>query len=678
MTRIVKAPTGILSRTEQRCSGLAPVPRGSIRRGTTGPVIAMQADQKMEWLEADGLGGFASGTASGIRTRRYHALLLAATTPPTGRVVLVNGFDAWVEAGSGSFALSSQCYAPDQIHPDGAQHIVEFDATPWPRWKYRIADGLEIEQEVFAVYGAAAIAIAWRLASGHGVLHVRPFLSGRDPHSLHHENPAFCFDPIVREGRVIWRPYRGVPEIVSYSNSEYRHRPEWYRNFCYVAERARGLDFIEDLASPGELVFDLDRGEAVCIFAAEDHDAIVTGASPLECVRRMRAAEEKRRGAYPTRLERAVDSYVVRRAEGRTIVAGYPWFNDWGRDTFISIRGLCLATGRLEQARSILLEWTGSVSRGMLPNRFTERGEQPEYNSVDASLWFVIAVGDFLRACENASIPVAGQDLERLRAAIAAILEGYAAGTRYGIHLDADGLIAAGEPGVQLTWMDAKVGDWVVTPRIGKPVEIEALWLNALKIAERFSARWNETFAKGLQSFRVRFWREQPGCLYNVVDANHQPGEDDGSFRPNQIFAVGGLPICLLEPAQARRVVDSVESRLLTPLGLRSLAPGEPDYHGRYEGGVRERDAAYHQGTVWPWLMGPFAEAWVRVRGDTPDARREAGERFLKPLIEHLDQAGLGHISEIADGDPPHAPRGCPFQAWSVAEALRLAKLVLA
>jgi predicted glycogen debranching enzyme len=226
--------------------------------------------------------------------------------------------------------------------------------------------------------------------------------------------------------------------------------------------------------------------------------------------------------------------------------------------------------------------------------------------------------------------------------------------------------------------MDAKVGDWVVTPRIGKPVEIQALWLNALKIAEQFSPRWSRTYERGLESFRRRFWNESGGYLHDVVDSNHQRGENDSAFRPNQIFAVGGLPHAILEAQQARRVVDAVEARLLTPIGLRSLAPGEPGYRGRYEGGVRERDSAYHQGTVWPWLLGPFVEAWVRVRGDTPEVRREASERFLKPILNNLDSAGIGHICEIADGDPPHTPRGCPFQAWSVAEALRLSKVVLA
>jgi predicted glycogen debranching enzyme len=265
-----------------------------------------------------------------------------------------------------------------------------------------------------------------------------------------------------------------------------------------------------------------------------------------------------------------------------------------------------------------------------------------------------------------------------LAAAVEAILDGYARGTRYGIRLDDDGLIAAGVPGVQLTWMDAKVGDWVVTPRIGKPVEVQALWLNALAVGAAYSERWAALLERGRDAFGRRFWNEAGGCLHDVVDVDHHAGTADSSFRPNQIFAVGGLPLALLEGEQARRVVDAVEARLLTPVGLRSLAPGEPAYTPHYQGGVRERDGAYHQGTVWPWLIGPFVEAWVRVRGATPGVKREARERFLEPLLRHLDEAGLGHISEIADAEPPHTPRGCPFQAWSVGEALRLDRSVLA
>jgi glycogen debranching enzyme len=382
----------------------------------------------------------------------------------------------------------------------------------------------------------------------------------------------------------------------------------------------------------------------------------------------------------------------------KTIIAGYRWFTDWGRDTFIAPRGLCLASGRLDDARDILIAWASAVSEGMLPNRFPDQGEQPEFNAVDASLWFVIAVHEYLQACSSRrKEALAGSELRTpnsemevslltsaatgengiLLTAVEAILNGYRRGTRFGIRADGDGLLACGVPGVQLTWMDAKVGDWVVTPRIGKPVEVQALWLNALKIGGRFDARWSPLFERALDSFRHRFWNEAGGCLYDVVDCNHQAGAVDSTFRPNQILAIGGLPFSLLDDEQALRVVAAVEARLWVPLGLRSLALGEPGYTPRYEGGVRERDGAYHQGTVWPWLMGLFVEAWVRVRGGTTEAKREARGRFLAPILAHLEQAGLGHISEIADAEPPHTPRGCPWQAWSVGEALRLDQVVL-
>jgi predicted glycogen debranching enzyme len=296
---------------------------------------------------------------------------------------------------------------------------------------------------------------------------------------------------------------------------------------------------------------------------------------------------------------------------------------------------------------------------------------------VDAALWYVIAVHELLTASNGNSGIVSAKDQRLFQAAILAILEGYSKGTRFGIRMDSDGLLAAGERGVQLTWMDAKVGEWVVTPRAGKPVEIQALWLNALKIASQFSPGWQAYFERGLKSFQEKFWNEQRGCLFDVVDVNHRAGEADAAFRPNQIFAVGGLPFQLLTGERAERIVSLVEEELWTPLGLRSLAPGEAGYSPHYEGGVVQRDGAYHQGTVWPWLIGPFAEAWVRVRGGTNAAKREARGKFLAPLLAHLDEAGLGHISEIADAEPPLTPRGCPFQAWSVGEALRLDRTVL-
>lgn len=657
-----------------------------------------------EWLEADGRGGFASGTVSGMRTRRYHALLLTATTPPTGRMVLVNSFEAWIETPRGKFALTSQRYAPEVIHPDGADRIADFSIEPWPTWRFNCGDGTELKQELFSARESGVTALNWRLTSPvrNARLFVRPLISGRDYHALHHENGAFNFTPTPNGEKVLWRPYNGLPGIYAMysSNGSYTHEPLWYRNFLYAEEQARGLDCTEDLASPGVFEWDLSAGEAVWLLTTADSSALsrkrdLSVRKFYEC---LRENEKLRRAEFPTRLHRAADAYIVERgcaresaanekevsrvltnaATGKTILAGYPWFTDWGRDTFIALRGLCLATGRLGDARDILVAWAGSVSEGMLPNRFPDHGEQPEYNSVDASLWYVVAVHEFLQAANGSVGLLSARDKRLLQDAVEAILEGYSRGTRFGIRMDDDGLLSAGERGVQLTWMDAKVGDWVVTPRIGKPVEVQALWLNALKIASQFSPGWQPHFARGLISFREKFWNEERGCLFDVVDVNHRADEKDPAMRPNQIFAVGGLPFALLDGRRAKKLVAAVEAKLLTPLGLRSLAPGEPEYKPRYEGGVWQRDGAYHQGTVWPWLLGPFVEAWVRVRGSADEAKYEARKRFLTPLLAHLDDAGLGHVSEIADADAPHTPCGCPWQAWSLGEVLRLDQFVLA
>ena len=617
-----------------------------------------------EWLEADGLGGFASGTVAGVRTRRYHALLLAATQPPSGRMVLVNGLEAWLETPAGRFALSTQHYTPDVLYPDGQQRIVDFCAEPWPRWTFRAEDGTEVSQEIVAHHGHAEVALRWRLAAGAARLILRPLLSGRDYHALHHENPAFDFSPETCGERITWRPYQGVPAITLLANGRYEHQPVWYRGFRYEEERARGLDFVEDLASPGMLTFELGEREAVLVLGS-------AGESAETCAGAIFEAEAVRRKTFGTPLQRAADAYVVRRGEGRTIIAGYPWFTDWGRDTFIALRGFMTLPGGLDLARKILLAWAPTVSQGMVPNRFPDQGTEPEYNAVDASLWFVIAADAWL----NAAGDVSEADAGILRRAIDQIVAGYRAGTRFDICMDADGLIAAGVPGVQLTWMDAKVGDWVVTPRIGKPVEIQALWYNALCIAGRRSPELADLAAHTLASFRSRFWND--GTLFDVVDVDHHCGRNDGAMRPNQIFAAGGLPQALLAPAEAAPVVGAVEQQLLTPMGLRSLAPDAPGYQGHYEGGVSARDGAYHQGTAWPWLMGAFVEAWLRQRGFRAEARAEADQRFVTPLRQHLEVAGLGHVSEIADGEPPHVPRGCPFQAWSLAELLRITHMTL-
>ncbi len=589
----------------------------------------------VEWLETDGLGGFASGPVRGPRTRRYHALLLVATKPPVGRCVLVNGLEVHAETVHGRRALSTQRYTPDVLHPDGDTRFLQFTSDPWPSWRYRLEDGIEIVHEILVEKSSPAVTCRWRVeGSTAGVrLYVRPLLSCRDAHALHRENPAFQFAAGHAGDRVCWHPYAPLPPVHARHNGAYVHQPEWYRNFLYTEEQARGLDAVEDLASPGEFRFDLAVAEAELTFSTAIRDAIP------------RARERARRETLGPARARLADAFLVRRDSGVTIVAGYPWFTDWGRDTFIALPGLCLARGRHAEARQILLAWAGTVSQGMLPNRFAEGG-QPEFNSVDASLWFVVAVHHLLAS--QPRLPPA--ERARLVASVRAIVEGYALGTRHRIGLAEDGLLACGEPGVQLTWMDAKVGDHVVTPRIGKPVEVQALWLNTCAIADELlepGGPWRERFSRGCAEFARRFWNPETACLFDVVDVDHRAGHSDPAIRPNQVFAVGGLPFAVLEGDRARAVLEVVTRELLTPAGLRTLSPRDPRYIGRYEGGVRERDAAYHMGTAWPWLLGPYAAARQRVDG----------ERWPIPFLPF----------EIADGDAPHMPRGCPWQAWSVA-----------
>ena len=655
-----------------------------------------------EWLEPDGRGGFASGTVGGARSRRYHALLLPATRPPVARMVLVNGLEVWLETSADRYPLSTQRYAggtpeTDVIAPRGQVFISDFRCDPWPRWTFRFPDGTRVEQEFFVHQATGVTALGWRLlnpseANADARLEVRPLFSGRDYHALHKENGAFAFAPVLQDngtGNCLWQPYPGVPGVRVWSSGAYRHDPQWYRNFLYKEERTRGLDYAEDLAVPGVFTCELGRDAvAAMLLAVEPGTAPGLPTSPplpptanaVKLFPALRADEDRRRAALREPLRRAGDAYIVRGGRGTTIIAGYPWFTDWGRDTFISMRGLTLAAGRFEESREILLQWAGAVSQGMLPNRFPDGGEPPEYNTVDAALWFVTAVHDYLTLAspptDAAGLERWGRDQATLLNTCEAILEGYAAGTRYGIRLDpGDGLLLAGEPGVALTWMDARINGGVpVTPRIGKPVEIQALWLNALYQMAPNSARWRLLYEKARVQFETKFWNADRGSLFDVVDVNGEAGRNDPSLRPNQIFAVGGLPLVLLTPARARAVVDLVERELLTPGGLRTLGRGEPGYCGRYEGGPTQRDSAYHQGTAWPWLLGPFVEAWVRVRGDDTPARTQARARFVDPWLAAMPAAvGLNHLPEITDAEGPFTARGCPFQAWSVGEISRLA-----
>ena len=646
----------------------------------------LDAASEREWLETNGLGGFASSTIVGLNTRRYHGLLTAATRPPVGRLVLLSKVEEALIINGQRYELSANQY-PGLVHPQGHHYLKRFRLDPFPVFTYEL-EGLQLEKSVFMIQGENGTVIQYELkptggetgvpahpAGGTLTLELRPLIAFRDYHSTTHQNDAL--NPHVQSEHNVATvaPYEGLPALhFSHDGEELEATGLWYRNFEYRAELERGLDFREDLFSPFTLRFDLShRASATVIASTERHDA--------RRAPELRRAEVKRRKAVPATspsndqlvqsLVAAADQYIVARGNQKTIIAGYHWFSDWGRDTMIALPGLALVTGRFDVAKSILLEFARHVDRGMLPNRFPDAGEQPEYNTVDATLWLFEAVrglseytdsNDFIRTT--------------LYEVLAEIIGWHARGTRYGIRVDDDGLLASGEPGVQLTWMDAKVGDWVVTPRHGKAVEIQALWYNALCVMERLAkefgdrdgrTRYADMATRAKQSFNRVFWNEEAACLYDVVNG----GARDGSIRPNQIFAVS-LRHTMLPREKARRVVEVVERELLTPYGLRSLAPSHPQYRGRYEGDQRSRDGAYHQGTVWAWLMGPFITAYMNVNGRNQKSRERASQ-WLAAFREHLSDAGLGQISEIFDGDAPHRPRGCIAQAWSVAELLRAA-----
>ena len=628
----------------------------------------------LEWLETNGRGGFASGTVAGANTRRYHALLLTARRPPTDRYVLVNHLEESVRIGNEEFSLSTNLY-PGTLHPNGYTHCTSFSSIPWPTWTFACSGKL-IQREIFCVRGRDLVIIRWKLMGAKRVpvvLRVRPMLTGREYHGLHHENRSLLTSATIGRQCVTWSPYDGLPAVRAYHSGTYRHAPDWYRHVQFPVEQQRGLDGEEDWWSPGELTFELkpERSHTVTFTSNETDSPDVTRLISRERLRRARLRTSAP-GADPLAeaFRQAAETFLAVRDTKQTVMAGYPWFTDWGRDTFISLPGLCLVTGRHDVARHIIESFAAHVSNGMVPNRFPDVGEEPEYNTIDASLWFVYAVDRYLAY---------NRHTESIRSvawpAVKQILDGYRRGTRYNIHMDRDGLIAGGTPGVQLTWMDVKIGGWVVTPRYGKPVEIQALWMRALDIGARLADEFGESeYALGclrdrmqaVESFRKRFWHKDGTYLYDTIDG---PEGDDPSVRPNQVYAIS---LCddLLTKEQAKQVLRTIKDHLLTPVGLRTLSPQDSRYHPRYEGGPLERDRAYHQGTVWPFLLGPFVTAWVKTFGDTAETRTEA-RSFLKGLEAHLQEACLGHVSEIFDGDPPHHPRGCPAQAWSIAEPLR-------
>ena len=630
---------------------------------------------KLEWLETNGIGGFASSTIAGLNTRRYHGLLTAATKPPVGRMVLLSKLDETLVSGDRRYELSANQY-PGAIHPQGYQFAQQFRLDPFPIACFR-AEGLELEKRTFMVHGENTTVVEYELKSpaGEYTLELRPLIAFRDYHSLTHENSALDATVTAHEGMARMTPYQGLPTIYfGYGPAVLERSGEWYRNFEYELELERGLDFHEDLFSPFVLRFQLKPGMAVAVIAS-------TEPRPASAAPAFKQRELERRSALLDlaplklplirKLAAAADQFIVQRGQFKTILAGYPWFSDWGRDTMIALPGLTLAAGRPETARQILLAFAAAVDQGMLPNRFPDDGAAAEFNTVDATLWFCEAIRAYTQHTG---------DFEFVRDSLYGILTGivdwHIRGTRYGIKVQTDGLLACGQAGVQLTWMDAKIGDWVATPRNGKPVEIQALWYNALRIIEDLASRFGDAPRKSSlgeladrasESFNAQFWNRSSLCLYDVVD-----GEcNDGSIRPNQIFAVS-LIHSMLSSERAHDVVETVRRELLTPFGLRTLSPHDPRYRGRYEGGVRERDSAYHMGTVWPWLMGPFLTAYLKTNGSNPDARQIA-EGWFQQCCQPMFAGALGQIPEIADGDPPHELRGCFAQAWSVGELLRVA-----
>jgi predicted glycogen debranching enzyme len=626
-----------------------------------------------EWLETNGIGGFASSTIIGLNTRRYHGLLTAALKPPVGRFVLLSKLEETLVIDGRRYELSANQY-PGVIHPQGFRYQSGFRLDPFPAFTYEI-DGVHLEKLVFMVRGENTTVVQYELLESRSEtvdikLEVRPLIAFRDYHSTTHENSALNPQIEVETGQTTFQPYSDLPALhLAHDLAEIDRTGFWYRNFQYSLEQERGLDFAEDLFSPCAFTVDLRKQpRARLIASTEPHH--------IDHADAFRDAELERRSARRdgteiiTALTAAADQFIVARERGETVIAGYHWFADWGRDTMIALPGLTLVNGRWDVAKNILSEFAKHLDRGMLPNRFPDAGETPEYNTVDATLWFVEAVRSFLQYT---------QDYEFVRTELYPMLKEIVAwhvkGTRYQIHVDDDGLLCSGEPGVQLTWMDAKVGDWVVTPRHGKPVEIQALWYNALRVMQDLAERCNDPNAKqqygamankARDSFNELFWNEQSGCLYDVVNGEAR----DAAIRPNQVIAIS-LTHTMLGKERAASVLRVVERELLTPRGLRTLSPSDSHYIGRYEGDPRSRDAAYHQGTVWPWLIGPYVTAYTKTFG--AQAGRTFTTTWLENFADHLQEACLGQVSEIFDGDAPHTPRGCVAQAWSVAELLRAA-----
>lgn len=636
--------------------------------------LNLEKATKIEWLETNGLGGYASGTVSGIRSRRYHGYLIASLRPPTQRTLLFAGIDERLSDGRCAYHLTAHLFRDGTVTQWTAP--TEFLVDWCPSWRYEL-QGVSVAKRVFMPHMRNAVVIRYFVSPQTPVeLSVRLFVAYRDHHWT--MKPAISFTMKCLEQRLTVYPGPDSPPIlhITHNGDFFVAEQNWWHDFWLSVETERGLDDTESLFCLGAIVKRFD---------GEGHLDIIASVEPCDKgeVAELECEERKRRERIVSKacgnellavlLKASGDFVALRSSTGtRTIIAGYPWFTDWGRDALIALPGLTLVTGRFSVAREILLTFSRYLSEGMVPNFFPESGETPAYNTVDATLWFVLAVYRYLRYARDETI------LHRLWEPLREIFLRHLNGTRYKICVDRkDGLLAWGHESLNeaLTWMDAKVWGKPVTPRVGKPVEVNALWCNVLEITSRFAKQVGDKCVEksaaqlaetATFNFERTFWSEERGCLFDLVALDGTP---DPSVRCNQILALA-LPFRLLSPEKERSVLKVVETELLTPFGLRTLSPNSPNYIGRYLGPPHERDAAYHQGTVWAWWFGPYADAVSLVEG------KKTVQRKVRPLLEnflkrHLKDSCVGQVSEIFDGDEPHTPRGCFVQAWSVAEVLR-------
>lgn len=626
-----------------------------------------------EWIITNGLGGYASSTIGGGNTRRYHGLLVAALRPPGERTLLLSKVDEDIELEGRLYRLAANSCGGGYIH-EGYRYLHEFRYDPFPTFVYQVED-LLVEKRIFMVYGENTTIIRYRIESPGRSYRLRlyPLTNYRDYHWLNHSpNGPFLKDSDHRKISLL--NYTEIePFYIKCTDGQFTILENtWFERMEYLQEIRRGEACLEYHYMPGywEIQGRKPREFAVvATLSPREHE-------PREEYQRQvkRYQELVDRAGYQdyfvNQLVQAADSFIVERRSTRakSVIAGYHWFMDWGRDTMISLPGLTLVTGRHGEAREILQTFASYCQEGLIPNTFPDREEHPVYNTVDASLWFFYAAARYLEYTGDISFVQ-----QVLYPVLAQVIDYYVEGTRFNICMQPDGLISAGSPDLQLTWMDARVDDWVVTPRQGKAVEINALWYNALKIMETLARElgdkreesFRRTALQARESFQREFWNREQGSLYDVVSSS---GKDD-SLRPNQLLAVS-LPFTLLPREQEKKIVVKVFQELFTPYGIRSLSPDHPAYQGRYEGDRNLRDGAYHQGTAWSWLLGPFITAYLKVNDYSPSSREIARE-ILAPFRRYLFEHGVGTVHEIFDGDFPHEPRGCISQAWSVAELLR-------